>query len=795
MKRLGLGRREFLLGAITTAGATLGLDGCGGGGGSAGSAIVRSRAALPAGFRLPATQLAVENVLASSAVAADGSFNAGVSGSLPALVYARDTVSGRGIMFGYVDPAAPASSLDSTAQAVALLYFAFGGYGVTGDQKRTLLNLIASAPATAAFAAVIASRIAADPFALEDGDAQIGAAFATAFNAIAPASRSLPRVAGAATTSFVTNRSTVYRAAGPSQQLLVNPSGIVSGVEVLQDSNSVGILATNHFRRRCQVLLYRVADQTGAGPVNTYPSVVPVGSPVDLGPTTALGVFSTLSNLFSGQTAFTPVTTPLISVPLAPGTTKSFYDVIVLGSANVTTGDPAFFSESQYGAVVAGWRSIRQTLNLTSFLADVAFGLVVEMAGLTSIVPASTAISTAVNDLHSYPDTNVQSLLSNIYLGKISDNLPLYLTLVAGSDTIGLGMRRIVSRMLLKATEQAALQAAAALPARVLSLVLKMLTAALGAAGLVLGAGDIAAISHDLSVADAADRWNATVFQPTVTINPSGANLKAGAAQSFTAKVPAGTTGTIVYDWSTTATFAVLSDGIGMTGRNFESSSATVSLQTTPSDQGTLTVSVSAFVVGPGGGKSAIGSATATVTFNDIAGLPITISNLSAPTDPSQVHILAGAHGIPGYIHAVDKGAGGLALSQIFISCTPLQFNLGDSAATYEVGIQWNFPTSVAQVPLVAGMSVPLTPFVDPNELTNTNATAYAVLTEVSPMGFAYRPATGSITIAAVDAASATVHISAHMELEVPQGGSLDPTKSFDLDAQGTIPLTVYHAS
>ena len=152
-----------------------------------------------------------------------------------------------------------------------------------------------------------------------------------------------------------------------------------------------------------------------------------------------------------------------------------------------------------------------------------------------------------------------------------------------------------------------------------LALIGKMLARALGVAGLILGAGDLGSVIHDLTVADDADRWNVTLLQPTLQISPPSVTIQPGGSQTFSAKLPVGVTGTIVYDWSTTALIGVLSDGAGKTGRSFETSVATVTLQTTPSDVSPLTVSVIAYQVAPGGGRSTIGDANATVTLSTTA--------------------------------------------------------------------------------------------------------------------------------------------------------------------------------
>ncbi len=96
-------------------------------------------------------------------LSSSGSFSATTDPNAPVLVLVTHT-DGRGVMFGYIDPASNTNVIDAQAQAVALIYLAIGGYGFPVELKRNVLALIQKDPATAPLTAVIAKRIAADPF-------------------------------------------------------------------------------------------------------------------------------------------------------------------------------------------------------------------------------------------------------------------------------------------------------------------------------------------------------------------------------------------------------------------------------------------------------------------------------------------------------------------------------------------------------------------------------------------------------------------------------------------------------
>ncbi len=625
-------RRGFLLLTLSAL-AAWELEGCGGGGGNTTSGLQNTRGVvkLPPGTALSPTTLSVTNVYKASAIAADGSFQLQTDRGTPVLALLADS-SGRGIMCGFVDPQSTANVLDARAQAVALLHFVAGGYTLPPDRKRDLLSLIAADPSVDPLAAVIAARIAADPHALENGDAQIGAALRSAFASLSGGKAAI--VGGSSSRASVpaSHAPVISKSAKPlgrdvnvPLQLLVQPSVEQSGIEVLQDSSNAAVVVTNHFRRRCQVRVYATGTEDASGKRTDFPSAQLQGNPVDLGPTTALSIFSTLSNLFSGQTAFVPVSTPFIGLTMANGATKTFFDVVVLGSSSNDKGDPAYFSDPKYAQEVAAWRAARRSLNIKSLLVDLTLGVITEALGILFVTPSDAAIQTAIDDLEKIDDPIVTSLLAKVAggdafeLAQWKEFYGEWIGLLAKDDLPSRKARAALYEMLTLAEKQAALETAEVLPKRALALTLRLLTSAVNIAGLIVGAGDIGAVIHDLSTADEADLWNATLFKPTLLLSPTTATITPGARQSFTVKVPLGLQGTVVYDWSTAATFAILSDNATHTGKTIETSSATVDLVTTPSDQGTISVAVTAFLVGPQGGRQKIGDATATVKLTDIA--------------------------------------------------------------------------------------------------------------------------------------------------------------------------------
>jgi len=347
-----------------------------------------------------------------------------------------------------------------------------------------------------------------------------------------------------------------------------------------------------------------------------YPTAQLVGAPVDLSSTSRLGLSTALTGLFTGSAPFAPVSTNTLPLTLSSGASKTFYNIVVLGAVNNNDPEPAFFSDPIFAKEVAAWRATRADLNTQALLKDLFFGLALEMLGFGGATPLDSQVQAAYAAITASTDAPVRVLLQSASsTGGIGTSTLRLLKLAAGSDTVGAGLRYHLSGLLKIAADQAALQASQGLSLQMLGLTMKMLLNVLNVAQLALGAGDIVSLLHDLDQAHGGDLWTLTLLQPTIGITPKTPTLKGGTGQSFSVTLPPGVKGTILYDWSTTALIGVLSDGNGKTGRSFETSSATVNLQTTPSDVSPLTVAVTVYQVGTGGVKTKIGDATATVTL------------------------------------------------------------------------------------------------------------------------------------------------------------------------------------
>ena len=616
-----LDRRQFLFaaGAMVLAASPLSLIGCGGGGvGGAATFLSSIGISLPPGTGLTLTNLTLLSSQGEVPITATGKASAKLLGD-PSLMVLTDG-AGNGVFFGFVDPTDPLNTIDAFSTAVALLYFRMGGPAAPSINKKQILSVIRSHPATITFAGVIANRISADPLAIQKGDSQIATAMETAYTAIGGGHGNI-------------RSGPAPRTPNSLPDLLVQPSGEQSGFEIVQDESSTSVHGINHFRRRCQINVYRVSDTSLDGTAHPYSQAVLVGTPISVDGTTALGFFSTIENLLSGHTAFTPVETSQIILSLQPSTIRTDFEIVVLGASG--SSEPAVFSDSRFSGATASWRTAVNRLNVAEALFDIALGYILELWGIRGAFKSDAALGAFIEAIYKVNNPTMKTLLAKAEAGAFPEAIGDLIKLVATSDIISKTIKDALRPYILQLEHEAVEATGKKISEKTLELALKMISAAFFVVGVGLAAGDLAAVGHDLAVSNKAETWTVNLIKPTLILSPKTAKITSGARQTFNVTLPAGTQGTIVYDWTQTSSFATFSSLDNVVGNSIETSSTQVDLVTTGSDTSPITVTVVAMRVGNGGSKTEIGRATATVSFisqSDGADFRL-ISGLSTRTD------------------------------------------------------------------------------------------------------------------------------------------------------------------
>jgi hypothetical protein len=601
-------RRQFLrlAGGALIAISSLGLVGCGGSMGSArsvqGTSAVSGELQLPAGSKIGAGSLTAVNLMGSAPVSASGKFSTVVPSSGPSLVTVQNA-AGKGVLFGFIDGSLPANAIGAQSSAVVLLYFAFGVYALPASVKGAVVAYLNEAAPTAIFAQTIAARVVINPTAIQDGDPQIGAAFLVAFEALGGkvSSANIP----------ASSLAPIAKPASDPPLLLLQPSSPQSGFEVLQTENSNSIAGTNTFHRPAQMYIYKVGDVDMNGVETDLPLAEHFGSPIYVAGTTSLSVVSTIKNLFSGNTAFVPVTTTSITLPLDSGQSRTMYEIVVLFASSSQT-KPAFYSYPRYAEAVPGWLIDQPNLSLNAFFSlfvDVIF----EFMGVSDVAASEAQLNAIIAAAESIQDTAWQEIITAAKYGNFGAGIKDAVLMILDGA--------ITSPSLIKALDQLIVlsnQRAAFLSNLLPSTGLKMASGAYAVVGVILGAADITESISNVTASDQGDLWTAAVVQPTIHLTPTTAAITPGVTSptKFTVAPATGQTGTLVWDWVLTgAVAAQISDELGHEGTSIETSAESVYLQTTPVDIQPMTLTVEGFQVASGGAKTSIGTAKATVTI------------------------------------------------------------------------------------------------------------------------------------------------------------------------------------
>jgi hypothetical protein len=606
-------RQNFLQLALSlsVAGAALLLDGCGGGGGNGasgpGTTMTRGRLALPSGS---SAGMRVMNGFGASAVSADGGFGVKALKNVPSIALVLDA-TGKLALLGFVDPGAASNVLDATSTAVALLFLALGGAQASLDDKAGLLRELHAEPAVATLATVVSARLTADPLALHNGDAQIQNALVSARDAVRAAhggnrSRAIPGI------------KPVTRAEGLPPRMLVQPSGRQSGVEVAQDPARDGaVVPINHFRRWGKLFAYRVGFEDASGVRQDLPKAEALNNGDAFGATAPLGgVFTTLGELFSGGAAFAPVTGKTLPLTMKDGDAQTFIEIVALGSA-FTQSEPEFFSAPRYAAQVPLWREARGRLNLISWMADIFFGLFMEVLGIRGAVADFAAYEAAAIAWEGIEETALRNIISMAKNGELPR---------AVAELVKLGIDDAGGRVIFQELAPASAKLLAYIAGEKVAVTEALWLAGfkalggllLAAPGVVMGAVDLGAVASDLSTANMADLWTATLIKPTVAITPSAVQLGGGQELGLTATIPGAASGAkFSYAWTLSGSNLASLRGENKSGASVETTTPTVTLTTTPSTQGTLTVTVTAYQLGDGGAKTKIGDAKSTIAMTD----------------------------------------------------------------------------------------------------------------------------------------------------------------------------------
>lgn len=587
--------------------ATFGLAGCGGGGHGGTKSVSTSSSAtpatLPSGFTLPVAGLKGETAFGSATVAANGSFAAKVRGNgAPTFAWLRDTASGKFVLFGFAGSGQ--TGVSAMGSATAILALAFGVGALPPTAAASLVSLIESDAATATLAAAIEARVAADPFALTDGDATIAAAVQTAVASLGGASPALAK--------------SVTRA-DPSPILSIAPQD-QSGSNVIQKDQADAIIPVNEIRRPASVYTYQTGYVTSDGTTTVFPTAVAFAGPEDLAPTTSLT--GSLASL-GVRPAFGPVEGSATTLKTYNDTvTKTLYETVILMASGKVDGidpDPSFFSDPKYASVLSTWQAKRQELNKHAWIGGILLDLFSSVIGGVTTWISASLVTAAIADIEA-AGADAEALVVKAATGDV---LTATLGCLKGIGSTNALTSKYYKQAIADTLVKAEGFSEAAVTGEMLTAIGGLAALALGtlaAAGTLLGLADLGFTYKDMLTSDKGDLWSETLLKPSVVISPTTGTVSAGGNLTLTAATPGTSETNYKFHWTLdSGSNGNLGDPTGAVspGRNITTAGNSVNLATAPSDvvDTVYTIKVEALDLKTG---ASLGSATAKITIASV---------------------------------------------------------------------------------------------------------------------------------------------------------------------------------
>lgn len=555
---------------------------------------------LPDGVSVTLDALTVQTALGAYPVDASGNVTVDAYSEGPHVVFVMSP-TGNPVLVGMTGETAGTISVNTTAQY--LVFIASGLYGAPMEVRSRLLELLQTEDLSALEAAISAALVA-------DIDA-FGAYNAAIATALTDTLTALRASADAASTTTRTPAS-----------MLIQPSEAKSGIQVDQTNSINTIRLTNMYRRPVLVGIDMVSHipTDGTETVSEYG----IYDQFELEGVTSLGgVLNTVSNLLSGNYAYSYTYSDEYRLPVWSGHKQTNYEVVVM-SIGAALNDE-FYEQSQVRRDIAFEMAAKYVVfDFVWPLYASIIGPVVDYQGFTDFdwykykgwKEVDTLFNTLLN-LSDFPE----AIWSGDILGAVT------IVLNAAAQDAGL-QSKICSLMFDVVIKYGKSTSSLADAQRSLETAQKVMNA--------IRIVDILAASFDLvrAVGDVANSrwcevWEINVLEPEVVITPETVILASattyGQDQAFVVTVPdatgsVGDESTFAYSWTVTQTAGTITGHTGET--TFDSSSNTITYVANALTDGsdTITVDVYEIIVGDSGtSREYVGRTAAAITVKQVS--------------------------------------------------------------------------------------------------------------------------------------------------------------------------------
>jgi hypothetical protein len=608
-------RRKLLLGvpAGMAVGSPLALLGCGG---SEEDAVVgphvKGQLAIPTGIL--ATDLSVVGGQDEVQPSAEGGFVLMCEEKALSLVAAVHS-SGRVLHYAMARSDQDGQKLDARSSAATLLFMSLGGSTLIEADRRAVYDAVVSDAQTAALALTIQSRVDANAFAMDEPDAKI-------VSALREAVQSMRSRVAAAVRASGDGRAKKLAVTDVQPLLRIEPGGETNGLSVNQDGDTPGFSIVNNKRRPGLAHLYKVGYQKQDQARVDISPAEPVGQPLRIAATQALSLAAVPGAFLGGPVPWEPKTSSRVPLTMHDGAEQTFYEVVLLTPVWDAAELP-FSAQPRYRLYREAWiDELGDMYERTQM--ELVFGAMLEALGVSFGAVNEIAFASAMANLRALAaaDGGFFTLMAQVRGGAaLLGGIQGWFTTMAGASGRIATLNSLVLSAVAPLVKDANAALAANMAARSLStarlVVFHGTMRAMAIAAAVGGVLDTGAQWKDLHSGDKGYLFNATLVGPKVAVSPSSGKVSKGKEQILVARV-SGTQGLkLTYRWTLTGSnLANLSDKAGKIGVTIDTDSDTVTLATTPSTVGTLTITVEAFQVKAAGNRS-LGTAVSELLMDD----------------------------------------------------------------------------------------------------------------------------------------------------------------------------------
>jgi hypothetical protein len=583
--------------------ATPGI-GPGSGTGVAATGIVSGYVTLPAGAKIALSALTVHTSIGSAPVSASGRF--AVEGfpnghALATVLLAN----GDPVLMGFIGP--NATTLDATSTATVLGFFGCEAFVLTPDVVAQAPALVAKTPGFGALTNAVATAIAASPDPFSAPSASVTSALSAFVAGVRAAATSAPA-------SVVRHR----------DALTISPVGdsTGSGVNLIQEFPD-GFHALNTFRRRAAAEVDRLSyvPSQGAAPVPDATRLT--ATPLPIPPVNGVngGLLSTIddifANVFNGgnnPSAYAPVASASVPLPLVDGAASTTYQVTLLGPG----GSPGVYS-----SLGAGDRSVQFQTVLYYYVIDLGIPFITTVLLPLEAEKIDTAIDTESGaDIISELLTDGGTLVAQLQADLQPDANGHIDAQQAVTDTIrnlceNPAYTTTLQNAILKAVEEDV--SPGTISVGEVESDLNHINKIIEGFDVGLSIFDTTIVAKDLGSSNEADRYTVTVVPDKLTLTPNTQTLAGVTTGTLTATDLTNTGSDAVplqYTWTNTAHNGHITDGLAGHTDSFTSTKSTVTYTPTGTSTGTDTITVQiATLKGPNAPSQPIGAPlTATVT-------------------------------------------------------------------------------------------------------------------------------------------------------------------------------------